>query len=317
MEPQVLYVGIDVASKEHQVFIRPTGKQMAVANTPAGIDSLVATLSALKPALIVVEATGGLDVPLVWALHVAGLPVVAVNPRKVRAFAVADGTLAKTDKIDARMIAHFAEAMKPTPRPVPDEEAQEVGALLARHRQLVEMITAEKNRLQRSLPTIQVQIREHIAWLEEQKAKIDTDLTQRLEQNPTNKAEEALLRSVPGVGPQLARTMIIELPELGALNRKQIATLVGVAPLSNDSGQRTGRRFIWGGRTAVRNVLYMATMAACRCNPVIHAFYEKLLKRGKLKKVALVACMHKLLTILNAMIANGTYWQPTAADTQP
>lgn len=316
MDAQALYVGIDVASKEHQVFVRPTGKQMAVANTPAGIDGLVTRLSKLKPALIVVEATGGLEVPLVWALHVAKLPIVAVNPRKVRAFAVADGTLAKTDKVDARLIAHFAEAMKPTLRPVPDEEAQEAGALLARHRQLVEMITAEKNRLQRSLPAIQVHIREHIAWLEEQKAEIDTDLGQRLEQDPKTKAEDALLRSVPGVGPHLARTIIIELPELGTLNRKEIATLVGVAPLNNDSGQRTGRRSIWGGRTSVRSALYLAAMAACRYNPVIRAFYKRLLQRGKLKKVALVACMHKLLTILNAMIATGSYWQPTPIDAQ-
>jgi len=310
MDTVTTYVGIDVAGQEHVVFIRPTGQAMTVANTPQGIDGLVATLSTLKPALVVLEATGGLETPLVWALYVAHLPVVIANPRQVRDFARASGVLAKTDRVDARVIAHFAEVMRPTPRPIPDEATQEAGALLARRRQVMEMITAEKNRLLRSIPGIQARIQEHIAWLEQEKEAIDSELTARLEQSSTWKAQEAQLRSVPGVGPQVARTLLMELPELGTLNRKQIAALVGVAPLNHDSGRRTGRRLVWGGRAVVRSTLYMAALAARRHNPVIKAFYERLIAQGKAKKCALTACMHKLLLILNAMMATGTLWQP-------
>jgi len=306
------YVGIDVSQQEHVVFIRPTAQRIVVANTPAGIDTLVEALRQQGPALVVLESTGGLEVPLVWALHVAGLPVVPVNPRQVRDFARASGVLAKTDKIDAQVIAHFAEAMQPIPRRVPDQEAQEAGALLARRRQLVEMIAAEKNRLLRSIPVIQEQTHRHIAWLDQEEQDIDSDLSRRLEASPTWKAQEALLRSVPGVGPHVAHTLMVELPELGTLNRKQIATLVGVAPLNRDSGRMRGRRVIWGGRAVVRSALYMAALVATRYNCVIRAFYQRLLAQGKAKKCALIACMHKLLVILNAMVAAGTYWQPPA-----
>jgi transposase len=308
-----MYVGIDVAQQEHVVYIRPTGRRITVENTPAGIDALVQDLHRQKPALVVLESTGGLEVPLVWALYVAGLPVVPINPRQMRDFAKASGVLAKTDKVDAQVIAHFAEAMKPTPRPVPDQDTQVAGALLARRRQLVEMITAEKNRLLRSLPAVQEQIQRHIVWLEQERDCIDTELTVRLEETPAWKARAAVLRSVPGVGPRVTQTLLIELPELGALKGKQISALVGVAPLSRDSGQKHGRRVVWGGRAVVRSALYMATLSAHRYNPVIKEFYERLCAEGKTKKCALVACVHKLLVILNAMVRDGTYWQAQKA----
>jgi len=239
-----------------------------------------------------------------------GLPIVVINPRQARDFARATGRLAKTDALDAAVLAHFAEAIRPTPRPLPDETAQQLAALVARRRQLVEMRTAENNRLHGTAPNLRPRINRHIAWLDQELETINQDLETMIQSSPLWRAKEELLRSVPGVGPTVARTLVAELPELGHLNRKEIAALVGVAPLNRDSGTLRGRRAIWGGRASVRLVLYMAALVASRRNPVIKAFYDRLLAAGKTPKVALVACMRKLLTILNTMLNHGTSWNP-------
>lgn len=259
--------------------------------------------------MIVLEATGGLEVPLTSALAAAGLPVVVVNPRHVRDFAKASGQLAKTDALDAQTLAQFAEVMRPTPRPLPDAQAQALAALLTRRRQLVEMLTAEKNRLRTAAPPIRKSVRAHIAWLERELTHTDTDLAQAIRQSPVWQEKDGLLRSVPGVGSVLTTTLLANLPELGTLTHKQIAALVGVAPLNRDSGTLRGRRTVWGGRAQVRAVLYMGAIVAARFNPVIRAFYQRLRAAGKAKKVALVACMHKLLTILNAILKHRTPWR--------
>jgi transposase len=273
----------------------------------------VTRLQALAPALVVVEATGGLESPLVAALAAAGVPVVVINPRQARDFAKATGQLAKTDAIDAAVLAHFAEAVRPTPRPLPDAATQELRAFLGRRRQLVDMLTTERTRYPRAPASIQAAIQEHITWLEQQVARLDRDLDQRLQASPVWRATDTLLRSVPGVGPVLSRTFLAQVPELGTLNRQKIAAIVGVAPFNRDSGTLRGKRTIWGGRAPVRAVLYMATLVATRHNPVIQTFYRRLLAAGKAKKVALTACMRKLLTILNAMVKSQTPWQPLLA----
>lgn len=310
------YVGIDVAKASLDVGIRltsPDGKRTVeiwgASNDEIGVAIVVSRLKALAPGLIVLEATGGLELPLVAALAAVGLPVVVVNPRQVRDFAKAIGRLAKTDAIDAGVLAHFAEAVRPEPRPLPNEKAQALEALLARRRQVVEMLTAEKNRLGSAPKSIRERIREHIGWLQQELVDLDGCLDQAIRESPLWREQEALLQSMPGVGPVLSRTLLAELPELGTLDRQHIAGLVGVAPLNCDSGRMRGKRHIWGGRAQVRAVLYMATLRATRCNPVIQAFYQRLLDAGKLKKVALVACMRKLLTVLNAMVKHQTTWQ--------
>jgi transposase len=305
-----LFVGIDVAKDHLDIAFRPGGQSQRIRNREADIEPLVQELLALQPTLIVLEATGGLEMPVAAALAVAGLPVAIVNPRQVRRFAEATGQLAKTDRIDGDVMAHFAEAVRPQPRAVPDEQTQQMGALLARRRQLVEMLAAEKNRLHSALPRVRPQLKAHIGWLEAALAELDHDLNQAVKDSPLWRDKEDLLRSVPGVGPVLARTLLFELPELGALNHKQIAKLVGVAPLNRDSGRHQGKRLIWGGRAVVRTALYMAALSAVRFNPVIQIFYQRLIKAGKAKKAALTACMHKLLTILNAMVAHQTAWRP-------
>jgi transposase len=310
MSSAPLFVGIDVSKDHLDTGIRPGGQPERTRNREAEIDQLVKRLQALNPALIVLEATGGLEMPVATALAVAGLPVAVVHPRQVRKFAEAVGQLAKTDKIDAQVLAHFAEAVRPAPRALPDEQAQHMGALLARRRQLVEMLAAEKNRLHSANTMVRPRLKAHIAWLEQELATLDHDLTQAIKDSPIWCAKEALLRSVPGVGPVLARTLLFELPELGCLDHKQIAKLVGVAPLNRDSGRQQGKRAIWGGRAVVRTALYMAMLTAIRFNPVIKRFYEHLVEVGKPKKIAITACMHQLLTILNAMMKNGTDWQP-------
>lgn len=304
------FVGIDVSKARLDIAVRPTNDLWAVRNDGHGIAQVTAQLRALKPALVALEATAGLELPIATALAVAGLPVVVVNPRQVRDFARATGKLAKTDTLDAGVLAHFAEAVRPDPRPLPDDQLQELSALLTRRRQIVNMITAEKNRLgtTRSKP-IRDRIEAHIAWLQQDLTDVDDDLRRSISQTPIWCENDQLLRSVPGVGPVLSFTLLAELPELGYLDRKQVSALVGVAPLNRDSGVLRGRRTVWGGRAQVRSVLYMAALSAIRCNPVIREFYQRLCIAGKLKKVALTACMHKLLIILNAMMKNRTLWR--------
>jgi transposase len=305
-----LFVGIDGAKAQLDIALRPTGEQWTVPTDPGGLATLVARLQAVRPTLIVLEATGGLERPAIVALATAGLPVVMVNPRQVRDFARATGQLAKTDALDARALAHFAEAVRPTPRPIPDAQTQELRALLGRRQQLIAMRTAEQNRLPGVAGRLRTDIEAHITWLNARLATLDDDLDTALRASPLWRENDDLLQSVPGIGPVCARTFLLELPELGTLSRQQIAALVGVAPLNCDSGTMRGRRTIWGGRARVRAVLYMGTLVATRHNPRITMFYERLLAAGKTKKVALTACMHKLLPILNAMLKHRTPWPP-------
>ncbi len=312
---QLLYAGVDVSKGRLDVCCVRRGETteheaFSVPNDDAGIDALVGRLAEARPALVVLEATGGFERSVVAVLAAAELPVAVVNPRQVRDFARATGRLAKTDRIDAGILARFAEAVRPAPRPVPDEEAQAFGAILARRRQVVDMLTAEKNRLgsARTKPVAK-RIRAHIRWLEKELERTDHDLDEAIHQSPTLRENDALLRSVPGVGPVLARTLLAELPELGTLEHKRLAALVGVAPLNRDSGTLRGRRAVWGGRAGVRAALYMGALVAARRNPVVREFYERLLAAGKPKKVALVACMRKLLVILNAVLKHRTPWR--------
>ncbi|HEX2065794.1 MAG TPA: IS110 family transposase [Candidatus Thermoplasmatota archaeon] len=315
MTTPTVWVGIDVAAAPVDVAVRPSGEQWQVATTEPALAALVERLQALRPQLVVLEATGGLEAPVVAALGVAGLPVAVVNPRQVRDFAKATGRLATTDALDAQVLAHFAAAVQPAARPLPDACTQELGALLTRRRQLVEMLTAERNRLRSTPQGLRGRVQEHIRWLERHLAELDRELDQAVRASPAWRAKELLLRSVPGVGPVLTLTLLAQLPELGTLNRKQIAALVGVAPLNRDSGTRRGQRACWGGRGQVRAVLYMATLAAIRCNPIIRAFHARLRAAGKLPKVAVTACMHKLLLILNAILATRTAWRRPALAT--
>lgn len=317
MEQQVStpFVGIDVAKGTLDVAVRPQGEQWQVANEEGAIGALVTRLQTLQPSLIVLEATGGLEIPVLSALAAAQLPAVVVNPRQVRAFAKAIGRLAKTDRIDAECLAHFGEALRPTARPLPETAARQLEALLHRRRQLVEMLTMEKNRLGTTLATLRPALEKHITWLQAELEEIDHDLNQQLRQSPLWCEKDDLIQSVPGVGRILSLTLLVELPELGMLNRKQIAALVGVAPFNRDSGSLRGTRATWSGRATVRTVLYMSTLVATRCNPVIRAFYQRLVQAGKPKKVALTACMRKMLTILNALIRQKTTWRNTEPKT--
>jgi transposase len=297
------------------IAMRPTEEQWQLPHTEEGIRDLVTRLAGVHPSLIVLEATGGLEVSLVAALATAKLPVAVVNPRQIRDFARATGKLAKTDRLDAQVLAHFAQAVHPTPRPLPDAGLQALEGLLTRRRQVVGMLTAEKNRLASARPPVRQDIQEHITWLERQLAKLDEELRHTLHASPLWREKDDLLQSVPGVGPVLSLTLLAELPELGTLDRRQIAALEGVAPLNRDSGTLRGRRIVWGGRARVRATLYMAALVASRWNPVIMAFYQRLCSAGKPKKVALTACMRKLLTILNAMLEHHVGWQPHHAST--
>jgi transposase len=303
------FMGIDVAKAQLDIAVRPSGERWAVPNNTDGVATLVEQVQALHPTLIVLEATGGLERAATAALATAGLPVVVVNPRQARDLARAIGQLAKTDALDARALAHFADVIRPTPRPLPDAQTQELRALLGRRQQLIVMRTAEQNRLAGTSGRLQTDIEAHITWLNERLATLDDDIETLLRASPLWRENDDLLQSAPGIGPVCARTLLLELPELGTLNRRQIAALVGVAPLNRDSGTLRGRRTIWGGRAHVRTVLYMGTLVATRYNPRIKAFYERLLAAGKVKKVALTACMHKFLTILNAMLKHRTPWQ--------
>lgn len=308
-------VGIDVSKGLLDVAVLPEGESWSATNDEEGITQVVKRLKSLRPRLVVLEATGGMETALVGAAATARLPVVVVNPRQVRDFAKSVGALAKTDAIDARVLARFAEAVRPEVRPLKDKEASQFSALIARRRQLVEMLTAEKNRLGTAPEAIHPSIEEHIAWLEQRLEDINGKLKKAIKKSPVWRAKDQLLRTVPGVGSVFSATLVAGLPELGALNRKRIAALVGVAPFNRDSGKYRGRRCIWGGRGSIRAVLYMATLAATRFNPAIRAFYLRLCAAGKEKKVALTACMRKLLTILNAMVKTGTPWQARCEQT--
>jgi transposase len=308
LEVTPIFIGIDVSKAQLDVAIRPKGERESVANDKSGIKALVKRLAKIQPAWIVLEATGGLERPLTYALVSAELPVVVVNPRQVRDFAKATGQLAKTDSIDADVLARFAEAVRPALRPLPDAVTLELRALTARRRQIIEMIGAEKNRLATASKAVQKRIGAHIRWLEQELERADQDLDRSIRQSPIWKQNEDLLRTVPGLGPVTSRTLLAELPELGELNRKQISALAGVAPFNRDSGSLKGRRSIWGGRAPVRSALYMAALVATRRNCVIRDFYKRLRAKGKVFKVALVACMRKLLTILNSMIKHKTRW---------
>ncbi len=317
MTPAKFYVGVDVAKDWLDVAQRPEGAPWRVSNDERGIAALVERLVQLRPALVVLEATGGMEMPVVGALVIVQLPTAVVNPRQVREFARATGRLAKTDAIDAQVLAQFGEAVRPELRPFPDAATQELSALLARRRQLVGMLTAEKNRLRTAAKAVRADVQEHIRWLERRLSDLDGQLAQSIRSSPSWRERDNLLKSTPGVGPVLSVTLLAELPELGTLGRKEIAALVGVAPLNWDSGHLRGKRRVWGGRSRVRAALYMAALVAARCNPVLRAFYERLVEAGKPKKVALTACMHKLLTILNAMIRHRTPWSVEHHALQP
>jgi len=313
MNEQGPFVGIDVSKQQLDIAVHPTQERWQVAYDEAGSAQVVRRLRELAPCRIVLEATGGWEVPLAAALAAAQLPVVVVNPRRVRAFAQAIGRLAKTDALDAQVLAHFAQAVRPPLRPLPDAPAQELAALLARRRQVVGMLTAERHRLGIALPAVRPRLQAHVQWLEQERAELEERLRQRLQASPVWRVQDDLLRAVPGVGPTLALTLLADLPELGRLSRHQIAALVGVAPLNRDSGQRRGKRSVWGGRARVRAVLYMATLAAIRSNAWLRAFSQRLLAAGKPKKVVVTACMRKLLTLLNAILKHQTPWDPALA----
>ena len=306
------YVGIDVAKATLDVAIGSDGEMVQVENSEAGIAQLVKRLAEAAPALVVLEATGGYESLVAAAVAGREIAVAVVNPRQVRDFAKATGVLAKTDRIDARVLARFAEAVRPEPRPLPTAEAKELEEFLGRRRQIVDMLTMEKNRLSiASTERMKKSLKKHIAWLEEALRRANDDIDTAVRNSPAWREQEDLLRSFPGIGPVSARTVLGELPELGALNRKKIAALVGVAPLNRDSGTLQGTRTCWGGRANVRQVLYMATISAVRCNPVIRRVYLALRARGKKHKVALVACMRKVLTILTAMVRDQRRWSPS------
>lgn len=308
-----VYVGLDVSKAQLDVSVRPTGARWQVPNTEAGIRDLVARLQGVAPTLVILEATGGYELLAASALTVAGLAVALVNPRQVRHFGRAIGQLAKTDRLDADLLALFGERVQPAPRPLPDETTQALVALVQRRRQLAEMLVAERNRLHLAHAQVRSRLREHLRWLERALAALDAEIATHIRQSPLWRDKDDLLQSVPGIGPRVSSILLAALPELGALNRRQVAALVGVAPLNNDSGQQRGARSIWGGRARVRGPLYMATLVATRHNPLIRIFYQRLVAAGKPKKVALVAAMRKLLTILNSMMRDRRPWTPTIA----
>lgn len=308
-EVQMSFIGIDVSKLQLDIAVRPDNKRWSAVNAEADIAGVVESLKELSPQVIVVEATGGMEMPLVSALSQAHMPVVVVNPRQVRDFAKAVGRMAKTDRIDAEILAHFGEAVKPDVRLLKDEDNQVLTALVTRRRQVIEMLTAEKNRLGISSKVVHKDIQKHIDWLHARLEDMDRHLESAIRKSPAWREKDDLLRSVPGVGQVLSVSLITGLPELGTLSRRQIAALVGVAPLNRDSGLFRGKRTVWGGRSQLRSVLYMAALSASRVNPAISTFYRRLIEAGKKPKVALTACMRKLLTILNAMMKNRVQWQ--------
>ena len=302
------YVGIDVSKDLFDVKVLPNNEFQQFSNDDAGIKKLIKFLKKFDPVLIVFESTGGLEMPSVSSLIENNLPVVIINPRQVRDFAKATGRLAKTDSIDADTIARFARDIRPEVRPIKDEHAQLLSALNARRRQIVDMLVAEKNRLYTAPKSNKKSIQKHIKWLERSLEDINKDIDKTIKKSPTWRENDKILQSFRGIGPIVSASLLCDLPELGTLNRKKIATLVGVAPLNCDSGRFRGRRRIKGGRANVRRKLYMAAVASIRHNPMIKDFYNRLIDAGKPPKLALTACMRKILTILNAMMKNRTYW---------
>ena len=308
LEPS--YVGIDVSKYRLDAAVAPSGDRLSVAT--ADLAKLIAWLARAKPKLVVIEATGGYEREAVAALAAEGLPVAVINPRQVRDFARATGRLAKTDRIDAAVLAAFAQAVQPEPRPLQDEQAQALRDLVVRRRQLMDMRKAEKTRIEARLsPAVRAGLQRHLAWLDAEIASADDDIDRMIRQSPAWRADDELIRSVPGAGPVLARTLIAEMPELGRLNGRQIAALVGVAPFNRDSGRMRGTRAVWGGRASVRAVLYMATLSAVRHNPVLKHAYQHLRQAGKPPKLALIACMRKLIVTLNAMSKSRATWNPS------
>ena len=312
-DAQEVFVGIDVSKEWFDVAVRPGSECWRGSQDEAGVDTLIHRLQRMRPSLVIMEASGGYERLIAAALAAAKLPIAVVNPRQVRYFARSMGQLAKTDRIDAKVIAHFGEAANVEAQSLPSPAALELEALVTRRRQVVRMRAAEQVRRRQALPVVQRRIDRVLALLEQELKEIDDDLSGRLRESPVWREREELLRSVPGVGPTLTVTLVAELPELGSLTRRQIAALVGVAPLARDSGKLRGTRTCWGGRANVRAALYMPTLAAVRCNPALNEFYDRLVAAGKPKKVVLTACMRKLLTILNAMIKNHTRWDPQYA----
>jgi transposase len=304
------YVGIDVSKGRLDVCEGEQGEAWEVGNDAKGIARLVERMQALQPELIVLESTGGLEWAAMTELYSAGLAVALVNPGRVKDFARSIGLLAKTDKLDARLLARFAEAVKPNATRLPDEQEKHLIGLVSRRRQLLEMLVAEQNRLNSARLSSRVNLEEHIRWLQKALDDLDKEIQTYVRQSELWKDKAERMQSIPGVGPVTSSTLLAELPELGQLDRKKIAALVGVAPFNNDSGPRRGKRRVKGGRSGVRNVLYMAALSASRYNPVLRAFYQQLIQRGKEKKVALTACMRKLLTFLNAMIRDSKSWTP-------
>ena len=309
-----MFIGIDVAKETLEVAVRPSGERRSVANNEAGIAELVDELRKLAPQLVVLEATGGFHGPVTAALALAKVPVSVLNPRQVRDFAKATGRLAKTDAIDAEVLAHMAEALRPEPRPLPDAATQALAARVARRKQLIDMLVAERNRLAATREkSVRKDLERHIEWLEEALRRADKALDDEIKGSPIFREKAELLTSVPGVGPAVSRALLADLPELGSLDGKKIAALVGVAPMNRDSGTMHGRRGVWGGRARVRSALYMAALVGSRRNPVLRAFYLRLVAAGKPKKAALVACMRKLIVILNAILKTRTPWREEPA----
>ena len=304
-----VYVGIDVSKVRLDIAARPAGEAWSLPNDEEGIEELLDRLGKMRPSLVVLEASGGYERPVVAALAAARLPAAVINPRQARDFAKATGKLAKTDELDAQALAHFAEAVKPEVRPVPDEQAREFAAIIARRRQVVGMLVAEGNRLETAVSPVRERIEAHIEFLKAELEDLDADLDRVIRGSSVWREKDELLRSVPGVGPKVSATLLANLPELGTLENKKLAALVGVAPLNRDSGVFRGKRKVWGGRATIRQMLYMAAVTAARCNPVFQEFYGRLIAAGKPKKVALTACMRKLLAVLNSMLRHRTRWQ--------
>ena len=305
-----IFAGIDVSKAHLDYAFHGENQSYRVANDEAGVAQIVTEMQRREMGRIVVEATGGMEMVLVAALAEAKQPVALVNPRQARDFAKSTGKLAKTDQIDCHILAHYGQAIQPRIYELPDAESQYLGAVLARRRQIVEMLTAERNRLSSAPKSLRARIQEHIHWLEEEKGGLDKDLHDHIQQSDLWKAKDEILRSTPGVGPGLSATLLFDVPELGRLTGKEIAALVGVAPFNRDSGKFRGKRIVWGGRAQVRAALYMSALSAIRFNSVIQTFYNRLTKAGKPFKVAITACMRKLLTILNAMVKSGQPWNP-------
>jgi len=305
----LIFVGIDIAKEHLDIAIRPSGETWSISNDEQAVMELAQKLKELCPVVIAMEATGGLEMCVASGLTIVGLPVAVINPRQVRNFAKSTGKLAKTDTLDAQVLAHFAEAIRPEARFLSDEQGQKLQALVTRRRQIIEMLVAEKNRSHASHKTIQKRVKEHIVWLETELEDLDKNLGQFIRESPVWREKDNLLQSVPGIGPITSSVLLASLPELGSLDRKKIAALVGVAPFNRDSGNMRGKRSVWGGRSHVRSMLYLATLTATRFNPVIKKFYTRLIEAGKKPKVAITACMRKLLTILNAIIRYSQPWR--------